>query len=288
MDRRRTVLAFFLILSITLTLSVSCGTKEETYKKPESFVVDPATGEYYVSNVNGIPSEKDQNGFIVKLDKDLKIVDAAFIESGGNGVDLNAPKGMAIVGEVLYVTDITSVRGYDKKTGENVVDLDLEDRGAKFLNDITADEDGNLYVSDMTSNVIFKIETKNDNAVSEHRKGNELEQPNGLAIDPKTGDLVIAAWRGKILVLDEEGNLKPYVDKEFVAPDGIDFDDEGNLYVSSFQLGEIYKITSDKKVTTIKKGLDSPADISVDRKKGLLLVPLMGANKITTIDLKEE
>ncbi len=285
MNRKWTIFVFLLIISLSIAGNISCGDKEETYRKPESFIVDPQTGEYFVSNVNGIPAEKDQNGFIVKLDKDMNVIDKAFIQSGTGGVDLNAPKGMAIVGDILYVTDITSVRGYDKNTGENIVDLNFENRGARFLNDITADEDGNLYVSDMTSSIIYKIDTDN-NAVSEYMKGQELKQPNGLVIDPKTGKLVIALWGGKILVLDKEGKLETYIDKTFRALDGIDFDKDGNLYVSSFKLGEIYKITPDRKVTTIRKGLKSPADISVDKEKNLLLVPVMGANKIETIDLK--
>ena len=287
MNRRQSQITFLLIISIAIAINTSCGNEEETYSKPESIIVDPETGNYYVSNVNGIPADKDQNGYIVKLDKDLNVLKKAFIQSSDD-VELNAPKGMAIVGKVLYVTDITSVRGYNKETGENVVDLDFEDRGAKYLNDIVADDNGNLYVSDMTTNTIFRIDTGNDHSVSVLIEGDELNQPNGLVIDPQTGNLVIAAWRGKILVLDDEGNLKPYIDREFTTLDGIDFDTAGNLYVSSFQLGEIYRITPDKRVTTIKKGLNSPADISIDHKKGLLLIPDMGANAIETIDLKKE
>jgi sugar lactone lactonase YvrE len=268
--------------------NISCGNRDETYKKPESFIVDPETGEYFVSNVNGVPAERDNNGYITRLDKNLKVVNKEFVKNGTDGIDLNAPKGLAIVGDVLYVTDISSVRGYNKRTGKNVADINLKDKGAIFLNDIVADKEGNIFVSDMTANIIYRIETANGNKISELYKGQELDQPNGLIFDPKTGDLLIASWGGKVLQVGKDGKISPYVAREFVRLDGIDFDNDGNIYVSSFQLGEIYKLTPDKQVTTIKKGLKSPADISVDRAKNLLLIPLMGADKIETFDLKSK
>ena len=268
--------------------NISCGNRDEAYKKPESFIVDPDTGEYFVSNVNGVPIEMDKNGYITKLDKNLKIIKQEFIKSSDGGVDLNAPKGLAIIGDILYVTDIVSIRGYNKKTGENVADISLKDKGADFLNDITADKYGNLFASDMNANIIFKIDTVNGNKISEFFKGDALERPNGLVFDTKTGDLIVASFEGKILNISKDGKIASYIEKNFVALDGIDFDNDGNLYVSSFQEGEIYKITPDKQVTTIKKGLKSPADISVDKAKNLLLIPLMGADKIETFDLKSK
>ncbi len=291
MNEKCRIFAFFLVLLLVTAGTMSCGCKDKkgggVYKNPESFIVDPETGSYFISNVNGSPSKKDGNGFIVKLDRDLDVIDGAFISSGG-GVDLNAPKGMAIVGDTLYVTDITSVRGYDKETGRNVADIDLSGRGARFLNDMVADKDGSLYVSAMHTNTIYKIDTGNDNDVSVHKRGSKLDSPNGLVIEPDMGDLIVATWGGKILRIDKDGKITTYVSGEYKGLDGIDYDKEGNLYVSSFTEGKIYRITPEKKVTTIKKGLKTPADISVDRKNNLLLVPLMDAGKIITIDLGEE
>jgi hypothetical protein len=285
MNSKNLIHAVSLIVLLVVAGSISCKGKDETYKKPESFIVDPETGEYFVSNVNGVPIQRDKNGFITKLDKDLKIINAEFIKSGTGDIDLNAPKGLAIIGDVLYVTDILNVRGYNKKTGENVTDFDLKDKGAQFLNDIVADKDGNLYVSDMDADIIFKIETKNGDKISEFCNSKDLQRPNGLIFEPKTDDLIVASFDGKVLMVGKDGKISSYVDRKFVALDGIDFDNNGNLYVSDFQVGEIYKITPDKQITTIKKGLKSPADISVDRAKNLLLIPLMGADKIETLDL---
>src|SRR5438132_7073994 len=74
-------------------------------KNPAGFIVDPATGAYFISNENGGPSERDNNGFITKLDETGRIVKLKFIEGGAYGVTLHAPKGLAILGKTLYVSD---------------------------------------------------------------------------------------------------------------------------------------------------------------------------------------
>lgn len=287
MSNKKFLFVLFTLLIFAFAGNISCRGKDETFKKPESFIVDTETGEYFVSNVNGIPAERDKNGYITKLDKDLKVIKKEFIKSGTDGVDLHAPKGLAIIGDILYVTDITNVRAYNKKTGENILDIDFKDKGAKFLNDITADKEGNIFISDMTSNIIYKIETQNSNRISIFAKGEQLNQPNGLMIHPESGELLIASWGGTILSADKDGKVKPFVDDKKDGLDGIDYDNEGNIYVSSFQEGEIYKITPDKKLSIFKKGLTTPADISVDRKKNILLVPLMSEDKIETFELKK-
>ena len=46
-----------------------------------------------------------------------------FIVGGVNGVQLDAPKGMALQGDTLWVADITNVRGFNRKTGVPVASI---------------------------------------------------------------------------------------------------------------------------------------------------------------------
>src|SRR5438067_13900188 len=93
---------FMLLLAI---LPTAAGALQVTgLKNPAGFIVDPATGAYFISNENGGPSERDNNGFITKLDETGKIVKLKFIEGGASGVTLHAPKGLAILGKTLYVS----------------------------------------------------------------------------------------------------------------------------------------------------------------------------------------
>ena len=254
-------------------------------KTPESFITDPATGEYYISNINGKPTEKDNNGFITKLDKRGKIIKLKFVEGGKEAITLHAPKGLDIIDNVLYVTDIDFVKGFDKETGKAVENLDLTEFGSTFLNDLTHDSEGNLYVTDMISHMILKIETRNGHKTSVLVKDEHLRGPNGIIVNPQTSSLIVVTWdSGSILEVDPTGQIRVLLDSKGLRNlDGVDLDDAGNLYTSSFTDGRIYKITPDfKKVKLFKEGLTSPADINLDRANKLVLIPSFNGNKART------
>src|SRR6476661_4738346 len=89
----------------------------EGFKHPESVKYDPGLNVWYVSNINGDPFAKDNNGFISRLKADGSVDSLEFIAGGKNGVTLNGPKGMALVGDTLWVADIDAVRGFDRRSG---------------------------------------------------------------------------------------------------------------------------------------------------------------------------
>lgn len=266
----------------------ACAFTLSDFQTPESVIVDVSTGAYYVSNVNGEPLERDGNGYISKINASGSTVIQKFIGGQKENPVLNAPKGLALIGNVLYVTDIDTVKGFDKETGEQVVSMDFSVYEAKFLNDLTADSKAFLYVSDMTANRIYKIDPKTQ-AVEILKEGPELGNPNGLAINPKTRNLMIVTWAsGQVLELASDGTLQ-IIKESMMALDGIDFDADGNLYVSSFQKGEIYKISDYGRgpLTTFATGLTTPADISCDRKNGVLLIPSFNGNTVSTYPVKK-
>ncbi|MBI3813310.1 MAG: SMP-30/gluconolactonase/LRE family protein [Nitrospinae bacterium] len=285
----RNLKLLFLVLFLSSFLTTAFAFEVKDLKTPESFIADPSTGNYFISNINsGGPNGKDDDGFITKLDKDGKVIALAFIDGKNKEITLNAPKGLDIIGNVLYASDIDFVRGFDKETGKLLYDIDVKAFNAVSLNDLTHDSQGNLYVSDWIGNSIFKIETKNNHKISAIAKGSALGGPNGLNIHPVSGKLINVTWEtGKIQEIDSSGNIKIIVeDKRFKNLDGIDFDNKGNMYVSSFTGGKIYKITPDLKVEVFLKGLTTPADINIDRKKNLLLIPSFEGNSARTVDIK--
>jgi DNA-binding beta-propeller fold protein YncE len=258
-------------------------------KTPKSFIVDPTTGNYFISNINGKPAEKDDNGFITKLDRAGKIVNLKFVEGGKDGVTLHAPKGLAIIDDILYVTDIDTVKGFNKETGHSVHHLDLAEVSPVFLNDLTHDAEGNLYVTDVTANMILKIETRNEQKASILVKDSLLGKPNGIVFNPQTGNLIVASRdTGSILEVDLTGQIRLLLSSKGLKKlYGIDLDDAGNIYTSSFSDGRIYKIRSDfKRVQLFKEGLTTPADISLDRVNQLVLIPSFNGNKAKTEKLK--
>jgi hypothetical protein len=132
-------------------------------------IFDIANEIIYVSNINGSPTEDDANGFISKLGIDGKIVNLKWI------IGLNAPKGMGIIADTLYVADINQVVKIDTRLGEVIRKFDAE--GAVFLNDITLDDKGRVFISDSGLGAIYLLE---NGEVSVFLPAGTFNRSNGL------------------------------------------------------------------------------------------------------------
>jgi DNA-binding beta-propeller fold protein YncE len=272
-------MVFFLCLAVP----AQCFTLSN-FENPESIAVDPEDGSYYVSNIKGSVSEKDGNGYISKISPNGNIVIQQFIGGKAGEVWLNAPKGLAILKTNIFVADIDSVKVFNKITGKPVTTIDFSKWKAQFLNDVALDGEKWLYVSDTMANRIFRIDLQNNNRPELYKASPELGAPNGLIVNPKTGHLMAVTWeKGQIIEMDGERRVH-VLKKGLQTLDGVTLDDSGNLYVSSFEKGEIYKITHYGRgaVSTVLSGLTSPADISFDRRKNEILIPSLKGNTVTT------
>ena len=92
---------------------------------PYSFVSSSSGKEYFISSVNGDPEAADNNGFITKLDGSGKILNFKFVQGGVDNVVLNAPKGMALVDQTLYVADLDQLRAFDMVSGKPITSIPL-------------------------------------------------------------------------------------------------------------------------------------------------------------------
>lgn len=257
---------------------------------PESFLADPSGAQYFISNVNGAPGAKDNNGFITKLDKTGAVSQLQFIRGGDGNVVLHAPKGMAIAGRVLYVADLDSLRGFDASTGRPVLTVSLaavpvaKQTQAPDLADVAYDGRGLLYASDPATDTIYRIDTNDHHAVSILVRDSSLAGPHGLAVHPRSGHLIVVSWKkGTILEVSREGAITELVSNGFFSSrfrnlDGVDFDNWGNMYVSDLTAGKIWRMRPDHHFDVIAEYLHSPADISVDRENHLILVPYLYGN----------
>ena len=158
-------------------------------KSPQSFVAAPDSQAYFISNVNGEPAAKDNNGFITKLDHDGKVVDLHFIQGGRRDAVLHAPKGMAIVGTTLYVADVDALRAFDTKTGQPGVTIEMPASARRpvthGLADVVHDDNGILYVSDADSNTVYRVDTAREDGVSVLASDAVLAGPRGIAVHPQ-------------------------------------------------------------------------------------------------------
>jgi DNA-binding beta-propeller fold protein YncE len=280
---------FLLSVFFFLPVSVARAFTLSNFDTPESFVVDPEDGSYYVSNVNGNPTEKDGNGYISKINPKGDIIIQKFIGGKKDALVLHAPKGLCVVGGTLYVADIDTVKAFNKKTRKPAAIVDLSKFGVRFLNDVAADKSGNLYVSDTMTNRIFRIDSGNDYQVSVYAQGPELGSPSGLIVNPRSRNLIAVTWEtGRVLEIAKDRIL--ILKRGLTALDGVDYDTEGRLYVSSFEKGEIYRIANygRGRIETYLNGLTTPADISYDRRANELLVPSFKGHNILTVPRKSD
>jgi hypothetical protein len=250
---------------------------------PHSFLADPAGDEYFISNVNGDPDARDNNGFITKIDQSGTIAAMKFIQGGQGEVSLHAPKGMALVGRTLYVADLDCLRAFDKTTGRPVANISfasVQPPGQSVsLVDVAYDGSAYLYLSDAEANTIYRVDLGRQHAITVLVHDAALAGPRGLAIHPKTGRLFAASWyKGKIFEISAEGKIVELISNGFFSRrfnnlEGLDFDSYGNLYIADLTGGKVWRMRPDRKFDVIAEFLPSPADIGIDRRNHLILVP---------------
>jgi hypothetical protein len=91
---------------------------------------------------------------------------------------------------------------------------------------------------------------------------------------------------GVISVTDGKGSWRDLA-RDLGAPDGIDSAGGGMLYVSDNVGGDLFVVqrAGNAKPAKLASGLKAPADLVVDRKRGLLVVPENEANRLSVYRL---
>jgi hypothetical protein len=261
------------------------------FATPESVLHDEAADRYLVSNVNGKPFEADGNGFISVLAPDGAVTNPKWIAGGVKKVKLDAPKGMAISGGILYVADITSVRKFDAKDGTPKGDIAIE--GSSFLNDIAVTADGRIYVSDSgLKGGASGLEPSGTDAVYIIEKGKvrpiakmtDLGAPNGL-LATDNGVLVVTFGTGQLYRLDNDGKRKDITPIPEGMLDGI-VAVEDSLLIASWKASAIYKGKLHGTFEVVVPNVKNPADIGYDKKRSRVLVPRFTEDVVEAYDVK--
>jgi acetyl esterase/lipase len=234
------------------------------FETPESVLYDAEADVYLVANINGGPSDKDGNGFISRISPGGKVIALKWIDGAAEGVTLNAPKGLALSGERLFVADIDVVRVFDRESGVWLEEIPVN--GARFLNDVAASEEGMVYVTDSGTGVVHRIMP--DGSLEQV---GQLKNPNGIQVRGET--ILVAGGSNQIFRLGEDGALT----LEYEAPAGgldglILLGDEGVL-VSSWMGAAVYQFDADGQVSELFGGINAPADIGFDSRRNVVLIP---------------
>jgi SMP-30/Gluconolactonase/LRE-like region len=261
--------------------------KDVGFQTPESIQHDLASDTYLVSNINGSPLDKDDNGFISKLSPEGQVINLKWIDGAASDVELNAPKGIGFSNGKLYVADIDVLRTFDLTTGKPGAQIKVA--GATFLNDVAVAPDGTVYVSDTglkagkdggleanKKDAIYKVSPAGK--VSTFAKGEKLGQPNGLFADA-TG-LWVATWQGALYHVTPDGKLEAPLKAPGAQLDGLLQTADGQVLFSSWETSTVYLGSTDGQFSPLLSNVKSPADIGYDSKRGQVLVPLFTQNTI--------
>ena len=247
---------------------------DTTLKVPESVFVDGRNKVLYVSNIDGQPWAKDGKGSIGKVGLDGKIIAAEWVTG------LQAPKGMGMYKNNLYVADLNEVVVIDVVKGA-IVDRIVID-GAIALNDISVEENGTVYVSDSRGRKVYSIENKKATAVLDTM---QLKGPNGV-LKHKGSLYVLDA--GTMYRMEKNGLLTKLAEGMEGGTDGIEHVSGGDFLVSTWG-GVVYYVNADGTKQVLLDGRQqkiNSADIGYDAVKRIVYIPTFWKNSVVAYELK--
>lgn len=253
------------------------------FASPETALWDSVADVYLLSNINGKPADEDNNGFVARIRPDGTVDSLKWIEGGRNGVTLHGPKGMVFKGDTLFVADVGGVRAFDRTTGRPLGTLRVATKG---LNDLAVGPDGVLYATDLEPPpggppsgppaAIYRVTANGGLPVV---KGSMLEQPDGLIADQ--GDFIVAPFgTNEVYRVDSAGKKTVIAVLPGKRLDGLYRLPGGGWAVTSWDTKTVYRVDPNGAAMPIAEGIESPAQLGIDGKRHLMLIPSFNANAL--------
>ena len=275
------------VVGFIVLFSTSIMAEQPVFSQPESayFYTSGSTdpGVYFISSTNG-----DDVGWVSKLAADGSMINSRW------ATDLRHPMGMRVSGKRLWINNTTEIVGLNLDNPNDRIVHPID--GAISLNDLATDSSGHAYVSDSMNSRVVRV----DLATGENSTyiSTLPSSPNGVLIQ---GDrLYIASWgvmsdrpeeraewitktagdlywvslkdskKSRHIIVPELGNL-----------DGVEIDQKGNIYVSDWESGKLYKISSGAKmVVDLGQYGQGLADIGLNSLTGELVLPVMLSSEV--------
>ncbi len=243
-------------------------------KIPESVLYDAKRNVIYVSNVDGKPSKHDGRGFISLLGPDGKVIEQKWVKG------LDAPKGLGIYGDNLYVSDINALVVIS--IPEKKILTRHTDPKAVFLNDVAVAPDGTVYVSDMGASAVYRLQGDHFEKWVVDKK---LNGPNGLYVEKGS---LLAGLKDRIVRIDlQTQKISDYI-LHTGSIDGLEADGRGNYLISDWK-GHIHLVnTKGEKVLLLDTTPINmqAADICFVPASSNLLVPTFNNNRVVAYRYK--
>jgi sugar lactone lactonase YvrE len=266
---------FCALLVILAMSTVSCSSSgssntdaKNLLKQPESAVRTP-----------------DDKGWLVSNKGDGKII--LLPDTGKPSVwasDSKSIRGLTIVGSKLYGATDDGIAVWNL-SDHKLLSIIRQER-MQFLNDIVADNEGNIYASDTSANIIFKMAVTDGKVSVFAEEG--IDSPNGMICDGNRLLLVSFRAHSPIQAIDlRSGKVSTVRETALNELDGFTVENSGKWLISSWVTGKVYRIDpmSKEDPEEIAGKLLGPADIALNATGTKLAIPEMNADRVKIVDL---
>src|SRR4030042_3546834 len=237
------------------------------FKGPESAAYDAIRNCLYISNYNKNPRDgmMYNEDYITKTDLNGRVLENIFV----NG--LTCPTGICVLKNRLYIVERFGLVVYELQL--NKIETRYRINDTEFLNDVSVDSSGNIYISDSGSDIIYRIK---DGMFEKWLNSKEVNQTNGILVD---GDILIVG-------ANSDGSLKAVnttdmaICKIASLPPGIidGIKKCGDDYLVSHYEGNLYLVSNNGEVTELLNTRTEQiycADFEYIDELNLLIIPAL-------------
>jgi sugar lactone lactonase YvrE len=198
---------------------------------------------------------------------------------------------MVLKGDTLFAADVGGVRMFDRATGRPLGTLRIAARG---LNDLAIGPDGAVYVTDLepppngppTNAPMAAIYRATPQGGTPVVQGNNLEQPDGLLADD-SGFVVAPFGASELYRIDSIGAKKIIAALPGGKLDGLYPLPGGGWAVTSWDKQAVYRVDPSGAVTLIAENIESPAQLGLDAKRHVMMIPSFNRNSLEIRPLKQ-
>lgn len=259
---------------------------------PRAVVYDSEDDVYLVSNMNGGPLDRDENGFISRVSPEGEVLSQQWSPPLGSGDRIHAPKGMAIRGDSVFVADVQCIRILSRVTGELVDSrcldvtslngLDLGPEGSIFVTDSGFDlVDGETVPS--STDAIYRLAFQEGRQEATVASGPDLNHPTGLAIGSR--GIFVTTAGGDLFRFTAEGERTPLLEVPDQVFEGVVFVAGGGFAYSSSAESRVYLVDESGAVSPLVEDIGPPGDLGYDSSRNRLLIAIPGEDRLVFVDL---
>lgn len=212
--------------SLVLIFSICFLITQGQIQNPESIVFNENANAYFISNTT--------SGKIHQVDDNGNVLDFSNSDTGSHGLTSWEDYLLACNGNEINIINAQSAK----------LEKSIQIQQARFLKDITGDNNGNFYITDFTKRKIFKLSLKSKDIYEVVDWLNTDDIPSGIHFCKAENKLYYLIWgnEARVIQIDPETkNVTRSTDTGFSNLLDITSDNLGNIYITCWKQQEILK-----------------------------------------------